>query len=251
MSYYDKPKLCPHCGKPMKELTGKGRLFRDVYYPGDEDDWGHSAREAVPTWVCEDCGIKHVEYYKGWNCDYGDEWIFPKGYEKTITPKQESYIRYLCAHNAYIAREEDKDFWSVPYITNVELASKWISDHVAVGEKLQAEDEVRRRVVRSLESIGWRELNAWNAYHDQDKTTFADKESNGDFENKKEFKTFITIDWDTMSVTSRIQANMNMDSASDQDKMTRYLSDHADKVERFKAIVAGAIKNQENIIYNI
>lgn len=239
MSYCDKIILCPHCGKPMKELTGKGRLRRDVYYTGDEDSWGYSAKEAVPTWVCEECGIKHVEYYKGWNCGYGDEWIFPKGYEKTITPKQESYIRNLCAHNTFIAREEDKDFWSVPYITNIELASKWISEHVAAGEKLHAEDSMRNRVVNSLDSIGWHEHNAWNHYHGQDKTEFSEKKTDDLIHDggQIEFCSYLQIDWTTREITSKILVSTNLDTEDQHAKLARFLKEHDRKTEIAKNVI--------------
>lgn len=226
-------RTCPHCGKPMKELTGRGRLIRHVYHPGDEDEWGYSAREAVPTLTCEDCGIKYLSYHSGY--DRMTEWVFPKGYKETITPKQEKYIYYLCSRNYGLAREEDKGFWNVPYITNVDLAAEWIAEHVAVAERLKAEDAVRTRVVKALSDIGWKEHNCFNCYHDEAKSKFS--EHGYDDNEYHEFDTLISIDWDKREVLAKVNINMSLTSDADYKRLSDYLETHKAKVEKFKSVV--------------
>lgn len=236
----DKKILCPHCGKPMRELLGKGRLIRELFYPGDEDSYGYHAREAVPTWVCDDCKIKHLEYYTGWRSEFKDEWIFPKDYEKTITPKQEAYIRHLCKHNAYLAKECDKDFWILPYITNIDLASNWISEHTEVSKRLQSEAEFRNHVVRALDLAGYSEHHVYNNDHSVERTTFIDKKENDD----QEFYSLFTISWNDLSVAAEVRVTMNLSSASDYEKLFKYIGAHDKKLQ-----VIGQVLQEQQTIY--
>ena len=152
----DEIPLCPHCGKPMTLLSKRQWEKRNcTHYPdsdiglggeGDydlDDIWESS--DPVQTYKCDEHSIKYLPH--------GSEWIFPKDYAPTITDKQANYIWYLSKTGRRTASPKDEEQFEYPYITSLELASQWISEHKSIVENQITDDELRTRVIEELKTL--------------------------------------------------------------------------------------------------
>lgn len=124
--------ICPHCGKLLK-----GR--RHIYEVGGGlGNWDADYTECASyhTFRCKDCNIKASTF----EAELSDSstWKLPKELrnQKTITEKQEKYIKFLCNHFNI----------DVPYILSKEVATNFIKQFDAEYCKYkQAQVDAERR----------------------------------------------------------------------------------------------------------